>query len=212
MLTVGAPPMCNVADATETRMPHFLYADQPFAATIVAAPASECGCTPEVPPISSSQHELRLELCSCCLACDCVAFPSYEASTLGPTLPLGTTPLSIPHGASGVTVLARGGTHDVQLTGLRVVGPDPTRVHGGPALWWVDVSGTDALCCATPMPLVDQTLSGTTITLFVQSAAQDPCGCVGRPMAFDAWHSLGELASGTYTLTAGTTTTTFTVP
>jgi hypothetical protein len=211
-LTIGPAPMCNVADATETRMPRFLYADQPFAATILSTSALECGCRPEVPAISPTQRTLRLELCSCCVACDCIASPSYEASTVGPTLPIGTTSLSIPHGAADVTVVARGGTHDVPVTGLRVVGPDSSYVQSGPALWWVDVSGTDALCCATPMPLVDHSFGTDAIMLDVQSAAIDPCDCAGRPMPFDAWHSLGELAPGTYTISAGTTTTTFTVP
>ena len=88
VLTVGSPPMCTRADASETRMPLFLYADQAFAATIVSAPSSECGCTPEVPAISPSMNDLHLELCSCCLVCDCIGTPTYDASTVGPVLPL----------------------------------------------------------------------------------------------------------------------------
>ena len=124
--------------------------------------------------------------------------------------------LSIPHGSATVVVVPWGGEHHVPVTGLRVVGPDPARQHSGPELWWVEVSGTDALCCATPMPLVDVDPSiapaPRLVTLTVRSAAQDPCDCAGRPIPFTAWHSLGELASGSYTLTANGVSTTFTVP
>lgn len=212
-LTVGLPAMCTRANVSETRMPLFLYADQAFAATLVSYPTGECGCTPEVPAISTTMNDLHLELCSCCLACDCVGSPGYEASTVGPVLPLGITSLSIPHGAASVTVVARGSGHDVPVTGLRVVGPDPTHTRGGPALWWVAVSGTDALCCVSPEPLVDHTTGASgEIDLAVTSAAIDPCGCIGSPQPFEAWHSLGELAPGSYTLVAAGLRATFTVP
>lgn len=213
-IDAGSASTCSVANATETRMPRFLHEGQPFAATIHAI-SGECGCTAAIPPILFS-HSLRMELCSCCQACDCVG-GSYEASIDSVSLPVGSTTLSIPHGSASVVVVpATTVEHSVVVTNLRVVGPDHASPGGGPPLWWVEVTGTDALCCATPMPLVDvdpmanHFTSG--IALAATSAAQDPCACLGRPMPFTAWHSLGVLPADHYTLTINGVTTTFSTP
>jgi hypothetical protein len=203
---------CMPTDATETRMPLFLFDTQRFAATVVRAPSSECQCTPQIPPVLATQS-VSMQLCGCCEACDCSG-GAYEASVENVSLPRGTTRLTIAGGTADVAVLAPGVDHPVtQVTSLSVVGPDPTRTRSGPALWWLRVEGTEDLCCVQPRPLVvDEPGAAGEIAIRVTSAANDPCNCAGTPQRFTAWHSLGELAPGDYHVRGGSMAASFTVP
>lgn len=199
---------CGSVDADEIRAPRVLFPDQAFSATIRRTSFHGCGCTPSATEIPDA---VILSVCGCCEACDCID-PGYEVGYTGGLVPVGEHHLSIAGNEVPLTVAERATCSPREPSGLEIVGPDPSLTPGGERLWWAVVRGSEPLCCADPAPAVDQTRAGLDIALTLYSCAIDPCLCIGEPQPFEAWHSLGELAPGTYTVRMGSLVQTFSVP
>ena len=209
-IEVSPPPECSDMGG-EVRAPAVLLADQNLSVTFTQTRSRGCGCRPV---LESAADELAFapQLCGCCGDCDCID-QGYEASLTLPSPGLGHAVYPYPGGVVEVDVVPREGCRPIEVDGLRVVGPDPRFARTGPDLWWVEVSGTTALCCAASMPAVDEVRGPPTArTLWLLECAQDPCPCVGEPTATRAWFALGELPSGSHAVRAGDVTTRFDVP
>lgn len=199
-LTVREPAACTALIPNEVRMPHFMHEGATFGATLIANASLLCGCTPSIPPWTPG-NTLRLDLCSCATTTTCTP-TGYEANVFGPILPVGDTVVTLPDGSTRtVTVVDRDAPlHDVEVTGLRLLGYDGTRVRSGSPVAWAVVSGTDALCCGTPIPVLD---AADGVGVDVHSAAVDTCDCATpTPRPFEEWVPM-YLGAGTYTIRAG---------
>jgi hypothetical protein len=205
--TAGCSPP---ATATSFRAAHHLLQGQPLSATLTSPEGAGCGCDPRATVSGSS---FALELCDCCDDCECVD-PGYQSSVVvGDPWPLGEHLLTVPHGVHDLTVHPRSACHPVTAGDVEAFPPDTSLIVTGPRLTWARVIVEECLCCATPAPAFEQTvLADGTIQLTALSCAPDPCDCDPcSPQRAEAWHSLGELAPGTYALTAGAAATTFVV-
>ncbi|MCB9623992.1 MAG: hypothetical protein H6723_11780 [Sandaracinus sp.] len=88
-------------------------------------------------------------------------------------------------------------------TALRIVGPEPDYRGVGPRLFWAVVSAAPQVCCGEPFGAVRTIDGAEDIDLELRTCHEDPCPCIGPETPFDAWHSLGELADGTYRIRVG---------
>jgi hypothetical protein len=207
----GPPPLCHaVAGATST-VSRVLLADQPLTVTLRANESSSCACRPRV--AAGASFSFVLEACDCCETCDCID-PGYEASVVRAAPPPGDYELELPGGARPLAV--REGSQcrvTGEPTGLRVVGPSPELRTGEPRIWWAAVSGEEWLCCVPPLPAVSQGIGPMgEIALTVSSCVTEDCACVPPgPTPFEAWHALGEIGPGVYTVVAGRHRATITV-
>lgn len=210
---VGAPPECSPITADETRMPRVVYTDQLLAVTLTQRMSTGgCGCEPRVSD-GGGTLDFRMQICSCCRECDCID-PGYQASREVGPLPRGEYEVVIPHGVAQVLVRPPGSCIERVEESVEIFGPDPGLRIGGPALWWARITGTELLCCAAPLPAVEEGVGPMgEIVLGLASCVDADCDCdPPRPTPVEAWHSLGALAPGTYTVVAGTARTTFVVP
>ncbi|HEY8428936.1 MAG TPA: hypothetical protein VIL20_11205 [Sandaracinaceae bacterium] len=207
------PPIgdqCRPASAAEVRAPAHLLAGQEYAVTLTSEGGRGCGCTPRVAGLD--ELDVSLELCECCEACECID-PGYQASAVRGPLPVGTHSVALPHGTAAVTVHAPTACRPIAATSVTIVPPRRDLILGGPALTWARVEGEELLCCAEPVPVVEQLdTTGPEIVLRLSSCVEYDCACVPTvPRTASAWFSLGELAPGSYTLRVGDVRTTFEV-
>jgi hypothetical protein len=157
---------------------------------------------------------VSLGLCGCCEACECID-AGYEASAVFDRVAVGDHSIELDFGrAVPLAVRERDRCHPVAATGISVVGPDDTLRVGGPRLWWARIQGNEWLCCVDPLPVVDEVRGAPdAIALELASCVETDCDCEPKSATpFVAWHSLGELAPGTYEVRVGTRSTSFTVP
>lgn len=214
----GGGTTCHPLPVAQARVARVLLSTQPLAFTVLA-PNAGCACTPSVRSTSGSIR-WDLQLCDCCEVCDCTN--SYEVSVVERPLSVGHYELLLGNSERrSLDVVA-------SMTSCRPIAPLAVRVHGpntdwertGPRLWWALVTGQRPRCCADPMPLVVQRpgTSPRSFVLDLYACGPSECSCPGPdggsppPAYVETWHSLGELAPGQYTVTAGSNSVSFTVP
>jgi len=77
----------------------------------------------------------------------------------------------------------------------------------GPRLVWAALTGEQSLCCSPELRLAARTLAGDgrAIDLQLYSCTIEDCLCGDPPppTVASAWHNLGELPPGDYTVRAG---------
>jgi hypothetical protein len=75
------------------------------------------------------------------------------------------------------------------------------------------VTGSSIVCCIDPTPAIEQRRGPpTVIELGALFCSNVDCACVGTPHAYEAWHSLGVLDPGSYTVQIGDLSHTFDAP
>lgn len=211
-MEVHGPRMCRPAPSPDTRMPRVLLEGQPLSMTSTSVESSGCGCTPGIERSGPLSWSMRL--CDCCEVCLCVD-PGYEASAVYEAPGLGEHAVSVPGGDRPLRVAELSETGVTEPVALEIVGPSSDMVQGGPRLWWARVTGEELVCCVEPQLVARQIgRSGNHIELELRSYRPlVDCDCEPPgPTRADAWFSLGELSSGTYTVSAGSLAETFEVP
>jgi hypothetical protein len=101
-----------------------------------------------------------------------------------------------------VRVADRAMCRSLGATDIEIVPPDPGLIHGGGDVWWARVTGFETVCCVDPAPAVSHVRSGSTFDLTVYTCTEVDCACIGMPVPYSAWHPLGPLPPGTYTVRA----------
>ena len=93
----------------------------------------------------------------------------------------------------------------LEPTGLTFVIPEA--YHAGPRLVWAGVSGEQSLCCSPELLLATRQLEGDgraiELQLYTCTFEDCLCGIAPPPTPATAWHDLGELAPGDYTVRVG---------
>ena len=206
-------PACFAATIDEVRVPRVVFTDQELPMTLVTDSAGGCGCAPTMTTDGPLRH--GMEVCGCCLECDCIDF-GYEGSVILPTPALGIHELMIDGDTYDVSVHEPSSCRAHHADSVRVVGPEPTHDTTGPRLWWAAIATTESVCCAVPEIGVRQpriTSDGGIELEVLTCTLPDPCPCVPPgPTAIEVWHSLGELTSGHYRLSVGDNHVAFDVP
>ncbi|HJK90636.1 MAG TPA: hypothetical protein RMH85_30110 [Polyangiaceae bacterium LLY-WYZ-15_(1-7)] len=208
---VVAPPPpteCAPMQIDELRAPDVVFEGQGFAFSALQHERTSCSCSPRL-RVPLDAGEFRADLCECCEACLCID-PGYEVGFEDAAAPaLGE--LVIGDTRHPVQTRSPDECTPVEPTGLRVVPPAPGYLRDGPGLWWAVVSGMQRVCCVEPVGGVREALVSpgpdtppNTRTLSLHACTLEDCECIGAPAPFDAWHPLGELAPGGYSIRAGT--------
>ncbi|MDH5494048.1 MAG: hypothetical protein OEY14_19010, partial [Myxococcales bacterium] len=141
------PGICGLSAADEIRMPRTLLRGQPLAISILERSFPGCSCQPS---LIGSFPVYDLQLCECCEDCDCLD-AGYEATRVE-SLPMAPPDqiLGVAGRERPLSIRDRASCHRLAPTGLRIVPPAPTLVHGGPPIWWAVLRGEEILCCADP--------------------------------------------------------------
>lgn len=209
VIEASAPPVCEEVPVT-VRAARVLFLDQTDDVTLRHVAPSDCGCESSR---VGTPSDLRVQLC-CGAECDDgpvtfeehVRFPARERGDSSRRLGGTDQPLAVRY-VSDCAAL--------EPLGLEVELPDPSieLPHGVPHVW-VGVHGEQALCCAEPLPAARSEVGpGGEIVLTLYSCVQDDCACVpDAATPFTAWHSLGSLPAGDYTVRAGAHEARFSVP
>ena len=197
----GPPPpldagMCHTVDADEVRAAAIVIGEQRLTVAIRKTTPGGCDCTPRAHEVPDA---VLLELCDCCEECDCID-PGYEVGYSANPLPVGEHRVFFGGVPVDVRVADPGTCRPMEATDIEIVPPDPGLIHGGGDVWWARVHGFETVCCVDPAPAVSHRRSGSTFDLTVHSCNTADCDCIGMPEAYAAWHPLGPLPPGTYTV------------
>lgn len=198
---VAEEPSACVDAPASARAARVLFPDQTDDVTLTHVASADCGCAPQV---RARELATSLALCDCGTACD-DAITHYQGHARGAPRPVGEYVRTLGGAASPLSVRDRSQCSPVAPLGVTVELPDPTAHTAGEPLVWVGVASEVALCCAMPEPAVSAEVAPDgAIDLTVFSCVQADCACVpDAPTPFTAWHSLGPLAAGSYTVIAG---------
>ncbi len=217
-LDAGAASACHDVAITRAHVPAAvrLGATVPVHVASDTSSFTSCGC--DTRASLSGAGQVSLAACDCCLDCDCIDF-GYEAtvSLPGPALPgpvgvavegaLVPIPTTIVDPAACVGSAAR-------VTELRPLAPDARLRQGSPAGGWVELRAYEPRCCGEPLQLVTPVLAADgAIDLTLADCNPDLCECASdEPHDASTPVYLGSLSPGTYTVRAGTASTTITIP
>ncbi len=201
---VDAGGRCSVQVADEVRVANAVYCDQSLDLTLHLDNAGGCGCT-VTPSDSPSGITNNVSVCDCCDLCDCIDGVA-ETSVVRPAMPCTSQPTEVHIAGRTVWVVSRPATAPATLvptiTSARVL---PPRSTSGPRLWWLHVQGSIPRCASSgTLTCISQQVMPNgleqRIEVYPNDCSQFDCDGPMHPEPIDTWHSLGELASGTYTI------------
>lgn len=209
----AATGACQLLRADEWIAPRAVAAGGHASVLMRTTEPGGCGCTPSARLEQPGGPTVSFLACDCSNADPCVD-PGYDATATADVLGGAGTQMQFYHPYPGGRVVLE--VVDPALTqpvttvdAIELVSPAAGYLAGPDRHVWVRLRGTAPGCCAPPLPLVAQT-AATSLT--VTNAAQDPCDCVGVPMAWETVHDLGPLPAGHYDVSAGGTSAAIDVP
>ncbi|MCB9601706.1 MAG: hypothetical protein H6721_03305 [Sandaracinus sp.] len=188
---------CRDVAIDELRAPRAVFESELLELSAFVHDPGTCACTPE---LREGMDGYDPSLCGCCDECDCID-RGFELGWRG--VPPSGGVLRVGDVTRPFGVFAPDVCRAATPTALRIVGPEPDYRGVGPRLFWAVVSAAPQVCCGEPFGAVRTIDGAEDIDLELRTCHEDPCPCIGPETPFDAWHSLGELADGTYRIRVG---------
>ncbi len=194
--------------------PRVLFDDQVFSASVYHEASADCGCSTRM------NERFELQICECGDFCDAV-LTTYSGSAISDAFAPGEHTLRVAGMDHSLSVrelrpplTPGGGCRPLEPTALQFA--VPANNHAGPPLVWAGVSGEQSLCCTPELLLAARServgRDEIEVELFTCVFEDCLCGILPPPTTAVAWHDLGPLEPGEYTVRAGEIVQTLVVP
>lgn len=221
-LCVGAPTAdagpaaCHSLPVAAVYTPRAARPLSVFPLLLVSEDPSACACDP-VPQVDLTTAVVAMSACNCTsrCACDGTGYDATQGIGANEGAPHGVEIILAYDPRATTTIVDESACTDITYDDVSLTPLAPVAGH-----WqsphrpgWVMLHASSARCCGEPLPLVTTTTAADgSIALSVRECRPDPCDCT-NPTAHDASTPVyvGELPSGTTTITFGAATTTLSV-